>query len=83
MNDHEDEHEDPDWEALAAEGEEAELIGALTDLVTALHTRLANSPTLDVSRQRPGIRLVVSSGYPDDPQRESPVEFTILDPRPA
>jgi hypothetical protein len=82
MNGHEDEHEDPDWEALAAEGAEAELIGALTALATAIQTRIANSPPLDVSRQRPGTRLVVNSGCQeeDNPQRESPVEFTVLDP---
>src|SRR5262245_33260447 len=82
MTGHEGEHEDPDWEAPAAEGEEAEVIGALSDLLTTIRTRIANSPTLDVSRQRPGTRLVVSSGCQeeDDPQRESPVEFTVLDP---
>lgn len=82
MNDHEhedeDEREDPDWEALAAEAERAEAMGR----INAIATKIVNSQALDVSRQLPDTRLVVRSGSQedDDPQRDIPVEFTILDP---
>jgi hypothetical protein len=80
MNDHDDENEneDPDWEALAREGERAEAMGRINDIAT----RIVNSPSLDVTRQHPQSRLVVCPHCQeeDDPQKDEPVEFTILDP---
>lgn len=79
MNDHEDEdeREDPDWEALSAEAERDEKMGELF----ARAARILNW-TLDVTKRQPGTRLVVSAGNQeeDDPGRDMPVEFTILDP---
>jgi hypothetical protein len=75
MND----HEDPDWEALAAEAEWAEKMGE----INAIATRILNSPALDVTKQPPGTRLVVCPvGYEEEenPGRDTPVEFNILDP---
>jgi hypothetical protein len=81
MNDHEDEDErdDPDWEALAAEAERAEARGRIN--ASASIIRVMNSTPLDVSSQPPGTRLVVRSHFEEeDPERDIPVEFTILDP---
>lgn len=77
MNNNEDELEDPDWEALAAEAEQAEKMGE----INAIATRIVNSPAVDASKRPPGTRLVVSSCYQeeDDPGRDMPVEFTILE----